>query len=65
MSKAEHTKRCDPKFLDVTMYTILLNNLNPIVEGSERDLVLHAILKNARKHIVLKMHELILNAENK
>lgn len=62
MSKSEHIKRCDPKFLDLTMYTILLNNLNPIVEGSERDDVLHNILKNAQKHIVLKMHTLVLES---
>lgn len=40
------------------MYTLLLNNLNPIINTAERDPVLLELLINARKQIVLRIYEL-------
>lgn len=51
-------KQCDPKKLDIGMYTSVLNNLNPIIETVERDKELYDMLILARKYIINKMFEM-------
>jgi hypothetical protein len=52
-------KECDPKKLDTSMYSVVLVNLNTLIDSVERDEELLQILKKARKHVVSKIQSLI------
>lgn len=51
-------KECDPKKMDINMYSVVLVNLNTIIDSVERDGELCEMLKNVRKHVVNKIQPL-------
>ena len=56
LEASAHIKECDPKRLDLSLYTSLLVNLLPIIESGENDKELEHLLKQARNHIIDKLH---------
>lgn len=51
-------KECDPKKMDVSMYSVVLVNLNSIIDSVERDEELCEMLKKTRKYVVNKIQSL-------
>lgn len=63
LTKSNHIKTCDPKRIDIRLYNSVIYHLEPIITTAEKDTVLLDLLKNARKHCILKMYEQVTSTK--